>query len=137
MGYKRDDLLALLETTNLNPSLNYWCSLLNFAEDNKHSLTISDLEIICAESERCREFYNGDRRYTTTIFRNGKEVEIELTKQPLNIDKEEVAPNVYRILEEKIEEQRLLEEERETETKTYTRERESMEVPIPLAAFPA
>ena len=136
MGQKRDVLLAMLETDNLNPSLNYWCSLLNFAEDNKHSLDVSDMELICDESERCRAYYNGERRFKQTIFRNGKEVEIEMTKMPLDIVKEEVAPNVYNMLEEKLEEQRLLEEEREQETKTYITETEPMEVPIPLAALP-
>ena len=133
MGLVRDKLLDLINSDNLDPSLSYWCDILLFSEANKDSLNIQDMTMICVESERCRAYWNSNWKSTITIFRNGHEMEIDQIKPGLDIKKEEVGPNVYQLLDDKIEKERLINETKET-ARNIIREREPSLglIPIPV-----
>jgi len=99
MGIKRDELIALLDHNNPSPSLIYWNSILYFFEQNKQYLDLHDMEIICTESEYCRNFWNKDRTIIVTINKNGKQIPQENVIPSLNISKDDVNPKIYDHLE--------------------------------------
>jgi len=133
MGIQREQLLSLLDPSNSSPSLSYWTSILSFFENNQKQLDLSDMKIICEESERCREYSNTDREYPVTVYRNGHESVMMQIDKGLGITKEKVSPKVYDYLKE------LQDEEyRADEEETYMK---PGPIPvttdaIPLAAHP-
>jgi len=138
MGIKREELLELINPDDTSPSLSYWTQILSFFENNQPSLDIQDMRILCAESERCRDFWNTPRTKTITIFRNGKEMEMDQAIMPLNIKKDEVFPKVYDHLArlEHEEEERLRAEEQAREERKKALVEAPGEKAIPLAAAP-
>lgn len=135
MGKMREEMMDLLDLRNPSPSLTYWATVLDFFQTNQDSLDKADMLILCAESERCREYANADRIDTITIFRNGHEVQIERTIQGLDITKVSVSPNPYEYLEKLKEEERRAQEVVEIERPPVKQYHPSPEA-IPLAAAP-
>lgn len=92
------------------------------------------MEILCAESERCRAYANRDKEEILTLYRNGKYVTQTIKKTGTNIKKEEVSPKVYDHLEILKEAER---QAREAEVKSKpVRKSEPIPGTIPLAAAP-
>ena len=72
MSKIRDEVHSILESDNPKPSLFYWNRILHYAAEH-HTLTSLELDVLCEESERCREFWN---------------------EQGLQIQKEDVSPKI-------------------------------------------
>lgn len=99
MGIKRKQLLQILEPDTSLPSMSYWNTLLDFFQKNKNYLDIQDVEIICDESEKVRNYFNTDRKQTITVYRNGTEIKQPQITRGLNIHKEDISPKIYDHLE--------------------------------------
>lgn len=143
MGIQRDKLLNIIDSDNLNPSLNYWITLLNFFENNITNLDIDDMELICDECERVRVFLNTARTETVTVYRNGQEIKQPYVIPGMNIHKKDISPNVYNHLKQMKDaedEQKLIEWHNDVDINSVNKpgdtESVSTEKPIPLAAAP-
>lgn len=134
MGSKREELLELISPDTKVPSFTYWAQVLDFFHQYQNLLDIRDMEILCAESERCRAYANRDKEEILTLYRNGKYVTQTIKKTGTNIKKEEVSPKVYDHLEILKEAER---QAREAEVKSKpVRKSEPIPGTIPLAAAP-
>ncbi len=136
MGIKREEMMDLIDTRNPSPSLTYWATVLDFFRNNQDHLDKADMLILCAESERCREYANADRTETITIFRNGHEEQIERTIRGFGITKESVGPNPYEYLEKLKEEERKAQEAEVVVEKPPVKKYLPAPGAIPLAAAP-
>lgn len=84
----KSDIIKLINTDDITPSLIYWVQLLNFFEFNVDKLDIDDVRLLCIENERCRLYWNEDKEEENKI-RSG-----------LNIEQKDVTPNIYAHLAE-------------------------------------
>ena len=89
----RDQMLQIIKP-DLFPSVNYWCSILDFFERNKTALNVDEIRVLAEESERCRMSLNQDTTETISIQKNGKNIEQQYTKCGLNIKSVDVNPNI-------------------------------------------
>lgn len=138
MGELRAELMDLIDPSDPNPSLTYLATILDFFLTNKDSINIPDLTILCAEVERCRAYACTTRRETITIFRNGKEENVERTVPGLDMPKDSIFPNPYDHLEMMREEREReeLEAQRVKEERKMPTINDPMPAPVPLAAAP-
>lgn len=109
----RDEISDLLEFNNFSPSLQYWNRILNYFDRNKDSLSLSDLEALAYESERCRSYWNREHTETRCFHKNGKIHEMVVKKPGLGIEKADVQPNIQSFIEQKLEQQRIEEDDEE------------------------
>lgn len=137
MGIKREEMLELINPEDRSPSLTYWASLLTFFENNKPTLDVRDMTILCAETERVRAYCNDERRETITIFRNGAKMDIERSVPGKGISKDDTHPRIYDHLDQLL----FDEEERERVAQELREEKKaSVESPgeknLPMVAAP-
>jgi hypothetical protein len=110
----RDGITTLLEFNNFSPSLQYWNKILNYFDRHKNTLSVSDLEALAYESERCRLYWNKERTETKCFHKNGKIHEMVIKKPGLGIEKNDVNPNIEKFIAQKTEPN--IQEEYEDET---------------------
>lgn len=85
----KDKILAILDKHT--PDLIEWSVALDFFDNHKYILTEEQKEQLYHKCEWYREYFNTPRSQTLTL--RGKEVTI--VKPGLNIQKENVSPNIY------------------------------------------
>lgn len=100
MSHLRRDIETLIENSNVNPSLFYWTQILTLFELHANDLDIDDVRLLCAECERCRVYWNTDKKHERTIIKNGKEETLSLVKKSLDIEQENIFPTIYAHLAE-------------------------------------
>lgn len=137
MGQLREQLLEMIDSSNPSPSLSYWNKFLNFFSDNKDQLNTQDMEILCAECERCRAYWNEDRIEIMRLQRAGGEVDQEKVIKGLGINREDVYPKIYDHLEMLRREDELAAEQEAKELEKTAVTTEVIPEAIPLAAAPA
>ncbi len=86
-----------------NYSILNWIKLLKFATNN--DLELKELKQLAIKSEEFRQYWNTPVTTTETIVRDGVEKIIPKTRNSLDISKEDVVPNIHKLIEE-IEQQR-------------------------------
>ena len=79
-----------------NYSISYWNILLKYAEANK--LKPKELEALADKSEEFRQYWNTPVTTTKTIVRDGVETIIPKTRNSLDIDRDDVSPNIHLML---------------------------------------
>ena len=127
----------MIDSSNPSPSLSYWNKFLNFFSDNKDQLNTQDMEILCAECERCRAYWNEDRIEIMRLQRAGGEVDQEKVIKGLGINREDVYPKIYDHLEMLRREDELAAEQEAKELEKTAVTTEVIPEAIPLAAAPA
>ncbi len=81
-----------------NYSILNWCILLEFA--TKKDLELKELKQLAKKSEEFRQHWNTPITTTEIIVRDGVEIIIPKTRNSLDIAKEEVFPNIHKLIEQ-------------------------------------
>lgn len=110
-----------------NYSILNWITLLSFATDNK--LELKELKQLAKKSEEFRQYWNTPVTTTKTIVRNGVEIIIPKTRNSLEISKEDVVPNIHKLIKE-VEQQRR---EAKAKSKNIKHNIESMPLDVAVA----
>jgi len=126
-------LYELLETSSDITSLTYWASLLDCFNRTKHQLTIEEVRKVAAKSEQCRKFHNTPRIVRKEIIKNGKQEVIEVLVSSLNINIQDVNPNVHQWLAHL--EAQIEQEEEDTLVYNTTPNYDVAEMPLAAAAY--
>jgi protein tyrosine phosphatase len=103
----RVDISEIADVNNPSPSISYWNTLLNYFERNKDILPLDALILLANESERCRKYWNTDHHETKTVEKNGKMMEVTVTREGLGIEAHNVNPNIHEFIEQKIKNNRI------------------------------
>lgn len=86
-----------LDTLN-NYSILNWLTLLKFAANNE--LELKELKQLAKKSEEFRQHWNTPITTTKIIVRDGVETIIPKTRNSLDIAKEDVFPNIHKLIEQ-------------------------------------
>ena len=82
-------------------TLIHWSSLLDFIDKHKNRLSLEEATRLFQKSEFYRQYWNTDTSQTRIVEKNGKKFKVDYIRRSLQINLDNLQPNIELILEDK------------------------------------